>query len=155
MPNKPGLLKATVVHCCNLYPYVSVRCIFGSPRCIPMSLDSSPSASTSGICLYCPACGNPFRAALPSAEPRLYHACGHTVCATCADAVAACPEPACPICAMPTVGGDVRDEALALAAEASFASLMAMDPAAAGPAPSRSKRGKIKHWGVMMQVLAW
>lgn len=144
MPNKPGHnLGKQASNSCTLLQPISVRA--GPLSAVTkMSSDSSLSTWTVDISLYCPACGDPFRAAEPSSEPRLFRACGHTVCATCADAVAACPDPACPICTIPTGGSGVRDEAFALAAEAAFGSVTALDSAAAGgPPPSlHSKKRK-------------
>jgi hypothetical protein len=47
--------------------------------------------------LYCPTCGDHFRALPSSAAPQRF-ACGHAVCSACEQAVAATPEPVCPVC---------------------------------------------------------
>ena len=46
---------------------------------------------------YCPTCGDHFRA-LPSSAALQRFACGHAVFSACEQAVAATPEPVCPVC---------------------------------------------------------
>ena len=58
---------------------------------------SEAAQSSAAFQLLCPTCGDHFRAALTSCEPRRL-SCAHTICGTCCDAVAVTPTPVCPIC---------------------------------------------------------
>lgn len=81
--------------------------------------------------LICPTCSDKFKAPPSSSEPRRFR-CGHAVCLSCADAVAATPSPVCPVCLLPLIAVadelSIADLALGSFAEASDEDMKAEMP---------------------------
>lgn len=66
--------------------------------CFNRRMASPPLAVPLPLPLACPACEDTFRGPSSPSAPVTF-ACGHSLCAACADALSYCADPACTVCA--------------------------------------------------------